>query len=183
MQRVTSTFSLTLMLALKCAHGQDLHALQACTRLGDDAARLSCYDVEMGTSKFDSGAARPQSATQPTAVDIRPQANFGDDGRLHIKTDTPPPKNLIGTSAGSISPPRRLVPADSGQRPGLGYYPGGFGARFQIERRNNHYPGLVGQLLHLFGRPQHQPQRRAQADHLAPHRESSWNTRSVISKR
>ena len=94
MQRVTSTFSLTLILALKCAHGQDLHALQACTRLGDDAARLSCYDVAMGMSKFDSGAARPQSATQPTAVDTQPQANFGDDGRLHTKTDTPPPKNL-----------------------------------------------------------------------------------------
>jgi hypothetical protein len=94
MQRVSSTLSLALILALKCAHGQDLRALQACTRLGDDSARLSCFDAAMGASKSASGAAKLQSATQPAAVDTQPQANFGDDGQLHTKTDTLPPKIL-----------------------------------------------------------------------------------------
>jgi hypothetical protein len=78
MQRVSFTFCLALLFALKCAHAQDLRALQACTRLGDSAARLSCYDVAMGVS----------------AVATQPQTQFGDDGRLHTKTDTALPKDL-----------------------------------------------------------------------------------------
>ncbi len=72
-------------------------------------------------------------------------------------------QNTIGTSAGSSPPQRRLVPAHSGQRPSLEYQTGGFGACFQNERRNNHHARLVGQLLHIFGRPQHQRQRCAPA--------------------
>jgi hypothetical protein len=44
-------FCLALVFVLRCAHGQDLQAAQACTRLDDDAARLSCYDAAMGVRK------------------------------------------------------------------------------------------------------------------------------------
>jgi hypothetical protein len=44
-------FCLALAFVLRYAHGQDLQAAQACTRLDDDAARLSCYDAAMGVRK------------------------------------------------------------------------------------------------------------------------------------
>jgi hypothetical protein len=78
MQRVSLAYGLALMLALNCAHAEDLHALQACTRLGDNAARLSCYDVAMGVA----------------AVGTPPRTQFGDDGQLHTKTDAALPKDL-----------------------------------------------------------------------------------------
>ena len=62
MQRLAPAVGLALVFALKCALGQDLHAAQVCTRLGDDAARLSCYDAAMGVVKSASGAAKPQLA-------------------------------------------------------------------------------------------------------------------------
>jgi hypothetical protein len=64
------------MLALGCARGQDLKAAQACTRLGDDVARLSCYDAAFGASK-----------TQPLA-------RFGDSGALHPDSQTDLPKSI-----------------------------------------------------------------------------------------
>ena len=86
MQKVAPAFGLALVFALKCAHGQDLQAAQACTRLGDDATRLSCYDAAMGVLK---------SATPPAeAVATEPLAKFGDDGRLHTEAKTLLPKNL-----------------------------------------------------------------------------------------
>jgi hypothetical protein len=94
MQRLSSTLGLALMLSLQCAHGQDLHALRDCTRLGDDAARLSCFDAAMTTSKSATGAAKLQSATPPVAVGTQPQTNFGDDGQLHTKTANGPAKIL-----------------------------------------------------------------------------------------
>jgi hypothetical protein len=94
MQKVAPAFGLALVFALKCAHGQDLQAAQACTRLGDDAARLSCYDAAMGVLKSASGAAKPQSAPPAEAVGTEPLAKFGDDGRLHTEAKTPLPKNL-----------------------------------------------------------------------------------------
>jgi hypothetical protein len=47
-RKVAAAFGLALLFALQFAHGHDLQAAQACTRLGDDAARLSCYDLAMG---------------------------------------------------------------------------------------------------------------------------------------
>jgi hypothetical protein len=93
-QRVAPAFGLALVFVLKCAQAQDLHAAQACTRLGDEAARLSCYDAAMGVLKSASGAAKPQSAPPAEAVGIAPLAKFGDDGRLHTDAKTPLPKNL-----------------------------------------------------------------------------------------
>jgi hypothetical protein len=49
---------LALVFALGCAQGQDLQAAQACTRVGDNAARLSCYDTAMGRL----GSAPPTAA-------------------------------------------------------------------------------------------------------------------------
>jgi hypothetical protein len=94
MQRISPAFSLALVFALKCAQGQDVPAMKTCTRLDDDAARLSCYDAAMGVRKSASGAAKPQSAPPAETVSTEPQAKFGDDGRLHTVAKTPLPKTL-----------------------------------------------------------------------------------------
>lgn len=97
MRTVLPAFGLALVFVLGCAHGQDLQAAQACARLDDDAARLSCYDAAMGRVKAARGATKPQSAQPPdppNAVGSVPQAKFGDDGRLHTETQPRPPKNL-----------------------------------------------------------------------------------------
>jgi hypothetical protein len=87
-------FCLALVFVLRCAHGQDLQAAQACTRLDDDAARLSCYDAAMGMRKAASGAAKPQSAPPSDAVRTDAQGKFGDDGRFHTESKPTLPKNL-----------------------------------------------------------------------------------------
>lgn len=94
MQKVSPMFGLMLVFALRCAQGQDLLAMKACTRLGDDAARLSCYDAAMGVSKSPSGAGKPQPAPPAETGSTQPQAKFGDDGRLHSVAKTSLPKNL-----------------------------------------------------------------------------------------
>jgi hypothetical protein len=75
------------LLALGSAHGQDLKAAQACTRLSDDVARLSCYDAALR-------AANPPLAQQSGAPKTDAQAKFGDDGRLHAHAKADLPKNL-----------------------------------------------------------------------------------------
>jgi hypothetical protein len=87
-------FYLALVFVLRCAHGQDLQAAQACTRLDDDAARLSCYDAAMGVRKAASGAAKPQSAPPSDGVTTDAQGKFGDDGRFHTESKSSLPKNL-----------------------------------------------------------------------------------------
>jgi hypothetical protein len=93
-RKVAAAFGLALVFALGCARGQDLQAAQACTRLGDDAARLSCYDTAMGRLRSASGAAKAQSAPPTAAVDTETLANYGDDGRLHPEAKPSLPKNL-----------------------------------------------------------------------------------------
>jgi hypothetical protein len=85
MQKFSAAFGLALLFAFRCACGQDLHAAQACTRLADDAARLSCYDLAMGVTKTPPPA-------QSAGADNR--AKFGDDGRLHTEAKPNVPKNL-----------------------------------------------------------------------------------------
>ena len=94
MRKSPPAFYLALAFALRCAHGQDLQAAQACTRLDDDAARLSCYDAAMGVRKAASGAAKPQSAPPSDAVTTDAQGKFGDDGRFHTESKSSLPKNL-----------------------------------------------------------------------------------------
>jgi hypothetical protein len=93
-RKIAPAFGLALVFALGCAHGQDLQAALACTRLSDDAARLSCYDTAMGRLRSASGAAKPQSGPPAEAAGTEPQARFGDDGRLHTEAKTPVPKTL-----------------------------------------------------------------------------------------
>ena len=90
--RVAPALGLTLVFALGCAHGQDLQAAQACTRLGDDAERLSCYDRAMGRSSSAPNAAKPHSVPPSAAVGAEPLAKFGDDGRLHTEAKPSVPK-------------------------------------------------------------------------------------------
>jgi hypothetical protein len=92
MRKVPPAFGLALIFAFGHAHGQDLHAAQVCTRLSDDAARLSCYDAAMGVLKSASGAAKPPPV--PNAAKTEPQAEFGDDGRLRTEPKPRLPHNL-----------------------------------------------------------------------------------------
>ncbi|MGH9563408.1 MAG: hypothetical protein ACRD3S_18290 [Terracidiphilus sp.] len=85
MRKVPPPFGLALVFAVGCAHGQDLQAAQACTRLGNDAARLSCYDAAMGRLKL---------APPTAAVDAEAEAKFGDDGRFHTEAKPSLPKTL-----------------------------------------------------------------------------------------
>jgi len=78
---------LWFILALGCARAQDLKAAQACTRLGDDVARLSCYDAAFGVSK-------PPAAEQPGAGKTEPLAKFGDSGALHPNSQADLPKSM-----------------------------------------------------------------------------------------
>ncbi len=87
MRELSSAIGLALVLALGCAHGEDLKAAQACTRLGDDAARLSCYDAALG-------AAKPPAARQSGVAKTETSAKFGDNGQLHPESKADLPKNL-----------------------------------------------------------------------------------------
>jgi hypothetical protein len=66
-RKVAPAFGLALAFAIGCAHGQDLQAVQACTRVDDDAARLACYDTAMGRSRPAASAAKPKSAPPSAA--------------------------------------------------------------------------------------------------------------------
>ena len=88
MRKIPSAAGLSIVLALGSARGQDTEAAQACTRLGNDSARLSCYDAALGAHK-------PPTGRQSDAAKIDPLAKFGDDGRLRTDAKTDLPKNLI----------------------------------------------------------------------------------------
>jgi hypothetical protein len=89
MRKLSAVIGLALALALRCAHGQDLKAAQACTRLSDDVSRLSCYDAALG-------AAKPPSAQHSgvAKTDAQAQAKFGDNGQLHPNPKADLPKDL-----------------------------------------------------------------------------------------
>jgi hypothetical protein len=87
MRKLSSAIGLSFVLALGCACGQDLKAAQACTRLVDDAARLSCYDAAFGVS-------RPPAADQSGVGKSEPEARFGDSGRLHPDARADLPKSM-----------------------------------------------------------------------------------------
>jgi hypothetical protein len=102
---------LAFVLALRCAHGQDLKAAQACARLGDDVSRLACYDAALGVAKSPPAQ---QSGVGKTDA----QAKFGDNGQLH--TDHPKadlPKNLTARVQQVMSLPNGLyrLTLDNGQ--------------------------------------------------------------------
>jgi hypothetical protein len=88
MRELSAAIGLGFVLALGSAQGQDLKAAQACTRLSDDVARLSCYDAAL------RAANPPPPAQQSGAPKTDAQAKFGDDGRLHAHAKADLPKNL-----------------------------------------------------------------------------------------
>jgi len=87
MRELSSAIGLSFVLALGCARGQDLKAAQACTRLGDDVSRLSCYDAVFGVSK-------PSTTDRSAVAKTEPLAGFGDNGGLHPDTQTELPKSM-----------------------------------------------------------------------------------------
>ena len=87
MRELSAAIGLAFVLALGCAHGQDLKAAQACTRLGDDVSRLACYDAAFGVVKSPTAQ---QSGVGKTDA----QAKFGDNGQLHPEPKADLPKNL-----------------------------------------------------------------------------------------
>jgi len=84
---LSSAIGLSFILALGCARGQDLKAAQACTRLGDDVARLSCYDAAFGVSN-------PPTAEKSGVGRTEPLARFGDSGALHPESKIDLPKSI-----------------------------------------------------------------------------------------
>jgi hypothetical protein len=72
-----------------------LKAAQACTRLGDDAARLACYDAALGAGK--APAVQPSAAQAPAVTQTESPAklaNFGDNGQLHPNAQADLPKTV-----------------------------------------------------------------------------------------
>jgi hypothetical protein len=87
MRELSSAIALSFVLALGSARGQDLKAAQACTRLGDDVSRLSCYDAAFGVSKS-------ATAQQSSVGTKEPLAKFGDNGGLHPDPQADLPKRM-----------------------------------------------------------------------------------------
>src|SRR6202790_4404846 len=88
MRQLSAAVGLAFVLAFGCAHGQDLKAAQACTRLGDDASRLACYDAALGLAKLP--AAQHSGGGKTNNI----PAKFGDNGHLHPQPKADLPKNL-----------------------------------------------------------------------------------------
>jgi hypothetical protein len=98
MRELSAAIGLASILALGCAHGQDLKAAQACTGLSDDASRLSCYDAAFGAAKSPTaqqpGAAKSPTAQQPGVRKTDTEAKFGDNGQIHPDRKADLPKSL-----------------------------------------------------------------------------------------
>jgi hypothetical protein len=95
MRRLSAGIGVVFVLALGCARGQDLKAAQACTRLGDDASRLACYDAAFGhNAALGVGMAKPPAAQQSGVAKTETAAKFGDNGQLHPESKADLPKNL-----------------------------------------------------------------------------------------
>lgn len=107
MRRVSAVIGWALALLACEAQGQDLKAVQACTRVGDDASRLACYDAALGVVKPSAAkpsiaqppVAQPSVAQPPVAKPPSPgktdaQAKFGDNGALHPEAKADLPKTL-----------------------------------------------------------------------------------------
>ena len=111
MRTLSAAIGLAFVSAIGRAHGQDLQAAQACTRLGDDVSRLACYDAALGV-------AQSPRAQQSGVGKTDAQAKFGDNGKLH--TDHPKaelPKNLTARVQQAMSLPNGLykLTLDNGQ--------------------------------------------------------------------
>ena len=95
MRQLSAGIGWAFVLGLGCAHGQDLKAAQACTRLGDDGSRLACYDAALGVAKPRPAQQSGEgNAQQPAVGKTDAPAKFGDNGQLHPESKADLPKNL-----------------------------------------------------------------------------------------
>jgi hypothetical protein len=96
MRQVAWVGGASLVCALGCASAQDFKAAQSCVRLGDDAARLACYDAALGAAKI---------------------AGFGDNGQLHPDAQADLPKTMIAQvkQATALAHGLYLLALDNGQ--------------------------------------------------------------------
>ena len=110
MRALSAATGLGLVLALGCAYGQDLKAAQACTRVADDASRLSCYDAALAVAK-------PPAAQQSDVDRSDVQAKFGDSGQLHHEAKPELPKDLTAEvqQVASLPAGRYRLTLDNGQ--------------------------------------------------------------------
>ena len=91
MRTLSAAIGLGLALTLCDAQAQDLESAKACTSLGDNAARLACYDAALRVTKV------PVAPKAPAAHSDA-QAQFGDNGQLQRDQKSKPevPKSLTG---------------------------------------------------------------------------------------
>ena len=110
MRELSASIGLALILALGCAHGEDLKAVRACTQLSDDVSRLACYDAALGVAKAPTAQ---QSGVDKTDA----RAKFGDNGRLHPDPKADLPKSLTAQVQQVMSLPNGLyrITLDNGQ--------------------------------------------------------------------
>jgi hypothetical protein len=110
MRELSAAIGLAFVLAFECAHGQDLKAAQACTRVADDASRLSCYDAALAVAK-------PLAAQQSNVDRSDVQAKFGDNGQLHREAKPELPKDLTAEvqQVASLPAGRYRLTLDNGQ--------------------------------------------------------------------
>ena len=92
MRTLSAAIGLGFTLALCDARAQDLESAKACTSLGDNAARLACYDAALRVTK------PPTNAPQPRVQNPDPQAQFGDNGQIQRDQKSKPevPNSLTG---------------------------------------------------------------------------------------
>lgn len=118
MGKYIGAIGLAFTLALCDAHAEDLNAARACTRLGDDAARLACYDAALATPK--PPGAPPAVAKTPVVVNApAAQAQFGDEGQLRrdARSKADLPKTLTGQvrQVAALPDGRYRLTLDNGQ--------------------------------------------------------------------
>lgn len=118
MRTVFAVIGWALALLTCGAHAQDLKAVQACARVGDDASRLACYDAALGVAKRSGVVLATPSAAQPSAAGkTDAQSKFGDSGALHPEPKVELPKTLTAQVQQVTSLPYGLyqLTLDNGQ--------------------------------------------------------------------
>ena len=90
MRMIYRSLGLFAVLACGTAQAEDQSPAAACVGVGNDAARLACYDLAFRSGP--KSVAKAPEAAQKTDADAR----FGDSGQLHrdLKAKSDLPKNL-----------------------------------------------------------------------------------------
>jgi hypothetical protein len=95
MRELSAAIGLAFVLALGCAHGQDLKAARACDRLVDDTSWVACYDAAMGVAKPPHAQQAGVSNAQQAGVGkTETPAKSDDNGQPHPESKADLLKNL-----------------------------------------------------------------------------------------